>query len=70
MSFCPICSSSYNISKSIESTNIQTGGKFNEEDIIRLIIEKKDINNNILAEINLKELKKKQYFKKLNTDER
>lgn len=67
MFFCPICSNSYNINKSIESTNVQSGGKkFDEEDVIQLILDNHEVDKKILAEINLKEFKKKPYFKKLD----
>jgi ribosomal protein S26 len=65
MSFCPICSNTYNINKSVDITLIQKGGKFNEEEIIKQILDKKVVESQILATIDLTELVKKSYYKKL-----
>ena len=65
MSFCSVCDNSYNISKSIETISVQKGGKLNEEEIIKHILDNKVIESKVLASINLKELVEKPDYKKL-----
>lgn len=65
MSFCPICGNSYNINKSIDVSIIQKGGKINEEEVVNQLLNKNVIDNKILSSINLDELVKKSYYKKL-----
>lgn len=77
MSFCPICNNSYNISKSIDIQSIidkekdkQKGGKLNEEEIIKNIVNKNVIESKVLESIDLDKLMNNSNFKKLQNKEK
>ena len=70
MHFCKICKNMYDIVE-INDKSKQVGGAPNQfKEIINKILNKEQIEPDVLAEINLKELQKNELFKNKTSNEK
>jgi hypothetical protein len=67
MAFCSECNTFYDLSKKVDNNLLQTGGKYDENKIIDMLLNKQLIDPEVLSTV---DLKKNDKFNKLQTNEK